>query len=165
MFEEKKSHGFSNNKILEEGLLEKIISLSLMNLYIFRPEPLDIIALKSPKARQKLFMLSNNQKRILDAAVVLIILADAPVGFDKAVAERARHWSDLLIMSLMYAAKCYAVDFYPVDGLDLDSLKENFQIGTHKDIMSVACLGYFDDCSVSYAWENRRFYHHMVKEI
>lgn len=160
MFEERTSFNSINNiNRLEDGLLQKIINLSLMNLHIFDPEPLSIIAIKSLKSKHRLFMLSRNEQKILDAGVVLAILGDAP----GAAHNRAN--ADLLTMSIMYAAKYYAVDFYPLREIDLNSVKEEFRIDNNKEVKTLICLGYFDNCSVSYTWQNRQICPDLIKEI
>ncbi len=77
VFEERRSvNFFDKEKPLENGILEKIINSAVLAPSAFNLQPWGIIAVQSAEAKQKLFKLSNNQPKILDAPVTLIITGD-----------------------------------------------------------------------------------------
>ncbi len=77
VFEERRSVNYFNpgRKITDE-LLRKIINLAALAPSAFNLQPWEIIAVKSEAAKEKLFPLTNNQPKIKEAPVTLIVVGD-----------------------------------------------------------------------------------------
>ena len=83
LYEERRSVNFFNaNKGIEEKTLKDIINLAVLAPSAFNLQPWEIIAVKSKEAKERLCKLSNNQPKILDAPVSLIIVGNKN-GYDK----------------------------------------------------------------------------------
>ncbi len=83
IFEARRSINFFDpEKKLEDGLLEKIINLASLAPSAFNLQPWELIAVMSEEAKRKLFPLTNNQQKVLDAPVTLILIGDA-AGYEK----------------------------------------------------------------------------------
>lgn len=91
IFEVRRSINFFDaKKGLDNGLLEKIIDLASLAPSAFNLQPWELIAVKSDEAKKRLYPLTNNQPKILDAPVTLIVVGDR-AGFEKDNPE----WSEL----------------------------------------------------------------------
>lgn len=157
MFEEKSSYGMCNDtSSLEDGLLEKIINLSIYNLKIFDQKPWNIIAVKSPKLKYKLYTLSKKQDRLMDSAVDLIIIDGNP-GF------AAQKDVNLLALSVMYAAKYYFVDFFFTTDTDFDAVREELRLPADKKPVMVICLGYFCNSEIPCLQQNKTAFKNFVE--
>ena len=157
IFEKKRSDelGYGYN-ILEDGLLEKILNLSIFNPYAFENQPWNIVVVKSSGAREKLFKLSEMQHVFLEAAVTLILT--------KCSSQDCNYESRLVAMSLMYASKYYGLNSSVVQEVDLEGIKRYLNIPDNETICNIICLGYFDNnCSGSF---QRSFkYSKVVREV
>lgn len=67
---------FDKNKSIDNNLLEKIVNLAVLAPSGFNLQPWRLIAVKTEDSKQKLYELANNQGKVLDAPVTLIIVAD-----------------------------------------------------------------------------------------
>jgi putative NAD(P)H nitroreductase len=83
VFETRRSINFFDpNRKVEDSLLKDIINLATLAPSAFNLQPWQIIAVKSMEAKEKLQKLANNQTKITEAPITLIILGDKN-GFDK----------------------------------------------------------------------------------
>ncbi|WP_291565603.1 MULTISPECIES: nitroreductase family protein [unclassified Clostridium] len=77
VYEERRAiNFFDTNKDISEELLKKIIDLSVLAPSAFNLQPWSIIAVRSKEAKERLYKLSNNQPKVLEAPVTLIIVGD-----------------------------------------------------------------------------------------
>jgi len=91
VFEDRRSvNFFDSTKQLEKETLKKIINLAVLAPSAFNLQPWKIIAVKSSEAKEKLLKLANNQTKIMEAPVTLIIAGDKK-GFESSNPE----WSVL----------------------------------------------------------------------
>lgn len=67
---------FDKNKKIEDSLLKEIINLAVNAPSAFNLQPWRIIAVKSDEQKKKLLALSNNQEKVMDASVNLIIIGN-----------------------------------------------------------------------------------------
>ena len=82
IFEERRAINFFNpNKQIGEKVLKDIINLAVLAPSAFNLQPWQVIAVKSKEAKEKLFKLSSNQPKVLEAPVTLIIVGDKS-GFE-----------------------------------------------------------------------------------
>lgn len=81
IFERRSVNHFDPDKKLDDSLLKEIINLGVKAPSAFNLQPWGIIAVKTEKARKKLQALANNQPKIADAPVTLILYGDRS-GFD-----------------------------------------------------------------------------------
>jgi len=161
MFEERRAdYGIRYGNTLEDGLLEKIINLSLLNERIFKAQPWRVIAVKSDEGKQRLYNLLNSAK-VLDSAVILIIL----LPFNYSPIEKASANSQPVTISLTYAAKYYGVDCYPIYDFDPGIIAKEFDVGEGREIISIICLGYFSYLHPASLQTKNRSYSETVKEI
>ena len=92
IFEERRSiNFFDKQRGLEDQLLKDIINRAVLAPSAFNLQPWQIIAVKSKEAKEKLYKLSSNQPKILEAPVTLIIVGDKN-GFDPSNSQ----WDNLL---------------------------------------------------------------------
>jgi len=92
VFEERRSiNCFDINKGVEDELLKDIINLAVLAPSAFNLQPWEIIAVKSKEAKERLYKLSSNQIKILEAPVTLIIIGNK-TGYDESNPE----WDNLL---------------------------------------------------------------------
>lgn len=83
VFEERRSvNFFDSTKKIDPSVLAKIINLAALAPSAFNLQPWQLIVVKSEEAKKKLFPLSNNQLKILEAPVTLIVIGD-PAGYSK----------------------------------------------------------------------------------
>ena len=83
VFEERRSvNFFDKSKPVDDSTLKNIINLAALAPSAFNLQPWQIIAVKSAEAKEQLYRLANNQPKILEAPVTLIIAGDKS-GFDK----------------------------------------------------------------------------------
>jgi len=83
VYEERRSVNFFNsNKSIEDITLKEIINLAVLAPSAFNLQPWEIIAVKSKEAKDRLCKLSNNQPKVLEAPVSLIIVGNKN-GYDK----------------------------------------------------------------------------------
>ncbi|ARC86262.1 nitroreductase family protein [Clostridium argentinense CDC 2741] len=77
VYEERRAINFFDpNRDISEELLKEIIDLSVLAPSAFNLQPWSIIAVKSKESKEKLYKLSNNQPKVLEAPVTLIIVGD-----------------------------------------------------------------------------------------
>lgn len=94
VFEERRSvNFFDSHKGLDDELLAQIVNLASLAPSAFNLQPWELIAVKSEAAKKKLFPLTNNQAKILDAPVTLIVIGDR-AGYD----QTNPVWADLAQM-------------------------------------------------------------------
>ena len=92
LFKERRSvNHFDKNRSIENDLLKEIIDMAVLAPSGFNLQPWRIIAVKSEAAKQKLCGLANNQEKVLDASVTLII-----VGNKEGYAESNPVWEEML---------------------------------------------------------------------
>jgi len=92
LFKERRSvNHFDKNRHLDEVLLKEIVDLAVMAPSAFNLQPWRIIAVKSDKGKQKLRTLSNNQEKVTDASVVMVVIGDRS-GYD----ESNPVWNEML---------------------------------------------------------------------
>jgi nitroreductase len=91
VFEERRSVNFFDaGKSLDDQTLENIINMAALAPSAFNLQPWELIVVKSDQAKNRLYPLTNNQPKILDAPVTLIVIGDR-AGFDKHNPE----WAEL----------------------------------------------------------------------
>lgn len=77
IFKQRRSVNFFNpNKEIEEKVLKDIINLAVLAPSAFNLQPWQVIAVKSKQAKEKLFKLSSNQPKVLEAPITLVIVGD-----------------------------------------------------------------------------------------
>ncbi|WP_210411478.1 nitroreductase family protein [Oceanispirochaeta crateris] len=76
IFERRSINFFDPARELEDSLLKEIIDLAANAPSAFNLQPWDIIAVKSDEAKKKLHGLANQQPKILEAPVTLILSGD-----------------------------------------------------------------------------------------
>ena len=82
VFEDRRSvNYFDTTKNIEQNVLENIINLAVLAPSAFNLQPWEVIVVKSIDAKNKLCSLSNNQAKVLEAPVTLIIIGDR-AGFE-----------------------------------------------------------------------------------
>lgn len=67
---------FDSNKQIEDSLLKKIVDLAVMAPSAFNLQPWRIIAVKSVEAKKKLRALSNDQEKVTEASVAMVIIGN-----------------------------------------------------------------------------------------
>ncbi len=82
---------FDKSKSLDDQLLREIIDTAVLAPSAFNLQPWKVIAVKSDQAKKDLFELSNQQPKVLDAPVSLIIVGDR-YGFR----DESRTWAEML---------------------------------------------------------------------
>ncbi|NOY95320.1 MAG: nitroreductase family protein [Chlorobi bacterium] len=92
LFRERRSANFfDKNKELEQTLLEEIINLAVLAPSAFNLQPWRIIAVKTQESKKRLFNLSNQQDKVLEAPVTLII-----VGNNEGYSDSNPVWAEML---------------------------------------------------------------------
>lgn len=82
IFKERRSiNFFDTEKELKDEVLKDIINLAVTAPSAFNLQPWQVIAVKSKEAKEKLYSLSSNQPKVLEAPVTLIIVGDKN-GYD-----------------------------------------------------------------------------------
>lgn len=77
VYEERRSvNFFDSSKDLDDATLKKIIDLAVLAPSAFNLQPWEVIAVKSPKAKQRLYNVALQQPKILAAPVTLIMVGD-----------------------------------------------------------------------------------------
>ncbi|HCQ89656.1 MAG TPA: nitroreductase [Clostridium sp.] len=77
VYEERRAINFFDpSRDISEELLKEIIDLSVLAPSAFNLQPWSIIAVRSKEAKERLYKLSNNQPKVLEAPVTLIIVGD-----------------------------------------------------------------------------------------
>lgn len=77
VYEERRAINFFDpSRDISEELLKEIIDLSVLAPSAFNLQPWSIIAVRSKEAKERLYKLSNNQAKVLEAPVTLIIAGD-----------------------------------------------------------------------------------------
>ena len=77
VYEERRAINFFDpSSDISEQLLKEIIDLSVLAPSAFNLQPWSIIAVRSKEAKERLYKLSNNQPKVLEAPVTLIIVGD-----------------------------------------------------------------------------------------
>lgn len=76
VFDRRSVNFFDTGKDIDENQLKDIIDLAVSAPSAFNLQPWDIIAVRSPEAREKLHALSGNQPKVLEAPVTLIVIGD-----------------------------------------------------------------------------------------
>jgi len=67
---------FDKNQLIDRNLLKEIVNLAVLAPSGFNLQPWRLIAVETDDSKQKLYELANNQDKVLDAPVTLIIVAD-----------------------------------------------------------------------------------------
>ncbi|MGD9977149.1 MAG: nitroreductase family protein [Bacteroidales bacterium] len=67
---------FDRSKDLDGQLLKDIINTAVLTPSAFNLQPWRIIAVKSAESKEKLYKLANNQQKVLDAPVTLILVGN-----------------------------------------------------------------------------------------
>lgn len=92
LYEERRSvNYFDKSKNLNESLLRRIVDLAVLTPSAFNLQPWRIIAVKSDDGKQKLYEFSNQQPKVLNAPVTLII-----VGNKEAYSDSNPVWEEML---------------------------------------------------------------------
>ncbi|RKX94206.1 MAG: nitroreductase family protein [Spirochaetes bacterium] len=92
LFSERRSATFfDKNRDLNEQTIKDIINLSLLAPSAFNLQPWRIIVVKSGESKKKLFNLSNQQDKVLEAPVTLII-----IGNKEGYADTNPVWDEML---------------------------------------------------------------------
>ncbi|MDD4216991.1 MAG: nitroreductase family protein [Bacteroidales bacterium] len=93
LFNERRSvNYFDKNKSIDETLLKEIIDMAVLAPSGYNLQPWRIVAVKTNASKKKLMELANNQEKILDASVTLIIIGDKD-GF----ADCNPVWDEMLV--------------------------------------------------------------------
>ncbi len=154
---------FDDTEHLEEGLLERIINLSILNPGVFPSQPWDALAVKSSLSKQKLSGLCGGDEKLPVCAVCLIILGRKDLQPLEGLTTAST--KQLLEMSIMYASKYYSVDFHVVKSFDAEGIKKYFNIGSDMDIEMVTCLGYFGKACPAFPKEALKSYSQAIREV
>lgn len=72
---------FDKNKSLSPGLVKDIVNMAVLAPSAFNLQPWRILVVKSNDAKQKLFNLANQQPKVLDAPVTLVLIGNQQ-GYD-----------------------------------------------------------------------------------
>jgi len=92
LFRERRSVTFFNkDRDINDQLLEEIINLAVEAPSAFNLQPWRIIVVKTEENRQKLFKLANQQDKVLEAPVTLII-----IGNKEGYSEKNPVWTEML---------------------------------------------------------------------
>ena len=92
LFTERRSvNFFDKNKSIEDNLIKEIINLAVLAPSAFNLQPWRIIAVKSAERKQKLMSLANNQEKVVEASITLII-----VGNKEGYADNNPVWAEML---------------------------------------------------------------------
>jgi hypothetical protein len=163
-FEKRPSMDFNiRNFSLEEGLLEKIINLSFINLRSYSSKLWSITVVKSPIQLQKLYRLVADTRITLSALAMII---SNGLGSDAAETDKNLE-SDLglLLLSLTYAAKYYCIDSFNITEFNKDPIEREFALDRNKNILAIKCFGIFDIDSDTICLPNGQNYSNIVKVI
>lgn len=77
IYEERRSvNNFNPQKEISNTQLKEIVDLAVLAPSAFNLQPWRILAVKSPEQKERLMALSNNQPKVKEASVVLIIVGD-----------------------------------------------------------------------------------------
>lgn len=77
LFRERRSVGFfDTTRTIDNTLLKEIVDLAVLAPSGFNLQPWRIIAVKSEQAKKRLQELSNNQPKVSEASVTLIVIGD-----------------------------------------------------------------------------------------
>lgn len=77
LFRERRSVGhFDTSRTIDDTLLKKIIDLAVLAPSGFNLQPWRIIAVKSSQGKKRLQELSNNQPKVSESSVTLIVVGD-----------------------------------------------------------------------------------------
>lgn len=165
MFDERNPMYLHSDNELEDGLLEKIINLSVLNPHVFSTPPCSIIAVKSPLYKQKLYYLLGNPEIIFNSAVVLVIVEN--YFYQSSAVRQAMNIIQLSTsaVSITYSAKHYGVNSYIINNTDFEGLEKELRIGPGKKIEMVICLGYFNTTDDKSALRRIAHYSDIVREI
>lgn len=162
MFDDKRSFNpFDDTEHLEEGLLERIVNLSILNPSVFPRQQWAILAVKSSLSKAKLAHICGNDRKLSGSAVCLIILKQNNQEF----LSEAYSDSELLKMSIMYASKYYAVDSHVIMDFNIEEIKKYFNIEASMDIKMLVCLGYFENNYAASLRNNSKKYSQAVREV
>lgn len=155
MFEQRNTAEWADHETrIMDDTIGKIINLSILNPSAFEGQLWEIVAVKSQKSKYMLYKLLGGDDKVIQASTALILINNAKDNF-----------FPLAHMSIMYAAKYYGIDFYPISEIDFEPLKAAFNIPTSKQVIMIACLGHFDDVPFVYSLQNRLCYRDIVQEI
>ena len=196
IFTERRSvNFFDKTKKLDKELLEKIINTATLAPSAYNLQPWRLIAVTSDEAKQRLFKAANKQDKVLEASVVLIVVADYegygphnPVwqtkgmegmklkmwqkGLEKAYGKTEKKKikfgevnSGIFAMSIMLSAKYYGVDSHPMGGMNYEKVKKEFNLSEHEEPALLICLGYFDQSQTLRPREWRKQYSDIVETI
>jgi putative NAD(P)H nitroreductase len=92
LFNERRSvNHFDSSRSIDESLLKKIVDLAVLAPSAFNLQPWRIVAAKSNEAKQKLRELSNNQEKVTEASVTLIV-----VGNKEGYSDSNPVWDEML---------------------------------------------------------------------
>lgn len=77
VFEERRSvNFFDKSKGLDDKVLRDIVNLAVLAPSAFNLQPWELIAVKTPEAKERLMKVSSNQPKIVEAPVTLIVIGD-----------------------------------------------------------------------------------------
>ncbi len=132
LFEKRSSMAFlENNSKFEDGLLEKILNLSVASLSSFSNERWSVTAVKSPVLLQKLYKITG-EVRVTESAFALIAYPESDVQSP-----------DLFTLSLSFAAKYFCVGCFIVRTFDNTALAREFAADREQNAAAIICLGCF----------------------
>ena len=138
MFELRKGIPCNNDKFLDDGLLEKILNLSILNPSVFDSNPYSVLAVTTNEYKHRLYNLMNLNRYIMDSAAVLLF-------FEKSHEDilKSSYLCSLAEISLKYSSKYYGVDCSIINTTGI-KLPELFTAGFEgQDLKIFVCLGYF----------------------
>ena len=154
---------FDDTEHLEEGLLERIVNLSLLNPSVFPSQPWSALAVKSSLSKHKLAGLCGNDSIVVRSAVSLLILRSSCSPAEEF--SHPLHARALLATALMYACKYYAVDSHVVTTFDAEGIRKYFRIEPGLCIETLVCLGYFGGVRPLFSDPVAKRYSQIIKEI
>lgn len=92
LFNERRSvNHFDKNRSIDKKLLKEIVDLAVMAPSAFNLQPWRIVAAESAQSKQRLQQLANNQEKVSEASVTLII-----IGNKEGYAESNPVWDEML---------------------------------------------------------------------
>ena len=186
---------FDKNKKLDKELLEKIINTATLAPSAYNLQPWRLIAVTSDEAKQRLYEVARKQQKILDAPVVLILVADYE-GYklhnsvwqhkglnEEQMESRQEKYrkayeqnemrrikfgevnSGIFAMSIMLSAKYYGVDSHPMGGMSYEGVKAEFHLAQREEPALLIALGYADPAQTLHQREWRKQYIDIVETI
>jgi hypothetical protein len=160
MFEQRRGITSENDKFLDDGLLKKILNLSILNPSTFEYSPYSILAVTTRENKYKLYNSMDLNRYIMDSAAILLLYGQN----SEKDSIKAEYTSNLVKIALKYASKYYGVDSIIIkEGIKLPDCLVSERNGSYPDML--ACLGYFHSAECNTLKKTTLEYSKVVREI